>query len=318
MYASYIRIVLELWSLLVLVVAVGAGLVTVTVSSLLARSRQTALFRYLLIQVLLFNLLILFGLGVRYLEIESRETSVVAHPALIPVLVTLMAPLKLGWLYAFAAMMLVLPGQELPARFRSRYARFAAAFFGAWVILLLGGPLMKSADAILAALLGSMELVVIGGGIAACVHLLIRSRALAGGLRRRSVMILGSAYLGIFATMVGSLTLGWIRPAGQTGSQLLVNSLVMVIYNLVSLVWILRFQPTGPFGVATATERYGISAREWEITELLCAGCTNQEIADRLFISPATVKDHVYNVFRKTGVRNRVELTNLMRVSGKA
>ncbi len=43
------------------------------------------------------------------------------------------------------------------------------------------------------------------------------------------------------------------------------------------------------------------------------AGRTNQEIADRLCISVATVKDHIYNIFRKTGVRNRIELVNLMR-----
>jgi DNA-binding NarL/FixJ family response regulator len=89
----------------------------------------------------------------------------------------------------------------------------------------------------------------------------------------------------------------------------------MALYNLVTLVWVLRFQPTGPFGRTSAVERYGISPRESEIIDLLCAGCTNQEIANRLFISPATVKDHVYNIFRKTGVRNRVELTNLMRVT---
>jgi hypothetical protein len=206
--------VLDLWSLLVLVVAVGAGLVTVTVSSLLARSWQTALFRYLLIQVLLFNLLILFGLGVRSLEIQARQGGVVAHPATIPVLMALMAPLKLGWLYAFAATTLVLPGQDLPARFRGRFARFAAAFLGAWVILLVVGPLVESADAILGALLGVMELAVIGGAIAACVHLLIGSRALAHGRRRRSVTMLGGAYLGVFATMLGSLALGWIRATG--------------------------------------------------------------------------------------------------------
>ncbi|MCK4679003.1 MAG: LuxR family transcriptional regulator, partial [Bacteroidales bacterium] len=36
------------------------------------------------------------------------------------------------------------------------------------------------------------------------------------------------------------------------------------------------------------------------------------EIADALFISLQTVKDHNYNIYLKTGVRNRVELVNMI------
>jgi DNA-binding CsgD family transcriptional regulator len=58
---------------------------------------------------------------------------------------------------------------------------------------------------------------------------------------------------------------------------------------------------------------FGISKREEEVILLVCQGLTNQEIADTLFISLKTVKDHNYRIFQKTGVRNRVELTQLVR-----
>ena len=58
-------------------------------------------------------------------------------------------------------------------------------------------------------------------------------------------------------------------------------------------------------------ELLGITKREREIVMLIKAGKTNQEIADELFISVATVKDHNHNLFRKSGVRNRLELANL-------
>ena len=58
-------------------------------------------------------------------------------------------------------------------------------------------------------------------------------------------------------------------------------------------------------------QKYGISRREKEIIKEICQGKTNMEIADELYISVQTVKDHTYNIFRKTNVRNRVQLTQL-------
>lgn len=56
---------------------------------------------------------------------------------------------------------------------------------------------------------------------------------------------------------------------------------------------------------------YGISKREQEIISLVLEGCSNRDIEDRLFISLATVKDHIYKIYKKTGVKNRVQLVNL-------
>jgi DNA-binding NarL/FixJ family response regulator len=55
-------------------------------------------------------------------------------------------------------------------------------------------------------------------------------------------------------------------------------------------------------------ERFGLSGREMEILALIQRGRLNREIADELHISTDTVKKHLYNVFRKTGVHNRIQL----------
>lgn len=62
--------------------------------------------------------------------------------------------------------------------------------------------------------------------------------------------------------------------------------------------------------------QYAISNREKEIIEEICQGKTNQEIADALFISLQTVKDHTYNIFRKVNVKNRVQLTRIFGKQG--
>lgn len=59
--------------------------------------------------------------------------------------------------------------------------------------------------------------------------------------------------------------------------------------------------------------KFEISRRESEIVELICKGKSNQDISDSLFISLQTVKDHIHRIYLKTGVRNRVQLTNLIR-----
>lgn len=60
-------------------------------------------------------------------------------------------------------------------------------------------------------------------------------------------------------------------------------------------------------------ERHGISERELEIIQLVAQGRSNKEIADVLFISLQTVKDHISRIYRKLDVSNRVQLTNLFR-----
>ena len=57
---------------------------------------------------------------------------------------------------------------------------------------------------------------------------------------------------------------------------------------------------------------YQISKREWEIVEKISEGMTNRQISDTLFISLQTVKDHTHRIYRKTGVKNRVQLVNMI------
>lgn len=54
-------------------------------------------------------------------------------------------------------------------------------------------------------------------------------------------------------------------------------------------------------------DRRGISRREYEVLELIAQGLSNQEIANRLFVSPNTVKSHSSSLFSKLDVRRRTE-----------
>lgn len=56
---------------------------------------------------------------------------------------------------------------------------------------------------------------------------------------------------------------------------------------------------------------YGLTKREIEVCLLLCQGMSNQEITVSLFISKSTLDKHLYNIYRKTSVKNRVQLVRL-------
>ena len=57
------------------------------------------------------------------------------------------------------------------------------------------------------------------------------------------------------------------------------------------------------------TTNSGLSARELEVLERLVAGDTNRAIAERLYISEPTAATHIARIYRKLGVRGRVEAT---------
>jgi DNA-binding NarL/FixJ family response regulator len=51
----------------------------------------------------------------------------------------------------------------------------------------------------------------------------------------------------------------------------------------------------------------GLTPREAEVLQLIAGGLSNREISKRLFVSEATVKTHINNLFSKTGVRDRAQ-----------
>lgn len=58
--------------------------------------------------------------------------------------------------------------------------------------------------------------------------------------------------------------------------------------------------------------KYEITKREREIVNKICEGKTNQQIADELFISLQTVKDHTHRIYTKIGIHSRLRLVQLV------
>jgi DNA-binding NarL/FixJ family response regulator len=67
-------------------------------------------------------------------------------------------------------------------------------------------------------------------------------------------------------------------------------------------------QPTAPQAATRERERSPLSQREREIVALVAQGFKNKEMAEKMFISEQTVKNHLHNIFDKLGVSDRLEL----------
>jgi DNA-binding CsgD family transcriptional regulator len=291
----------------VLVLAVAAGLVTATVSASWVHSRQTAFYRWFLANILLFNLLILLGLVFHVTRIQLLGSSAF-RGAFLLVLLTLMAPLKLGWLYAFAGMNRALLGEEFGQGWGRRIG-----ILGGTLVLVYGALLVVGAaggrSPLLQTAVSLFDLLVIGGAVVSAGCLVSGAAAVPAPVRRRALLAFGGLHMLVLIAAGGSFALGWLWAKGHE----IFTALLLIAYNLLPLAWILRFQPAGPDALRREENPYGLTAREREIIELIGVGRSNQEIADRLFVSLATVKDHNHNIFRKTGVRSRLELANLFR-----
>ena len=56
-----------------------------------------------------------------------------------------------------------------------------------------------------------------------------------------------------------------------------------------------------------------LTKREKEVLELLAKGFTRNEIANKLFVSPETIKKHLQNIYKKLKVKNKMQAVNKMK-----
>ena len=158
--------------------------------------------------------------------------------------------------------------------------------------------------------------VFLGSGL----YFLLRAKGVKPRYRRRSLFGFARMQLGWILTWVGLRIIyyaGLIDPWVFTLSE----AVLFLITNVLVLLFLKGFaagieamsgaKPASGESREKAFSRFGITQREQEIILLICEGRSNREIKDLLFLSLQSVKDHIYRIYRKTGVKNRVQLANL-------
>ena len=204
-------------------------------------------------------------------------------------------------------------GTPMTSRLRRGYVAFDA-LLACFVI----GLAWERYRGLAVIVLHSMLFVMVLYGI---VLIALRYRHLAEASLRRAVRIFVVLSLVFFPPMYWEARPEEIAPLARNDW---LDGVALPVYYLLlcalSLPFILRRVNRPAYSEKGAPTPYflaefGISDREADIVGLLTAGYSNKEIGERLHISPKTVENHVYHIYQKTRVGNRVQLLNLLQAN---
>lgn len=127
---------------------------------------------------------------------------------------------------------------------------------------------------------------------------------------RKSIIVYGFA----MAALIGILKVVEYRFYVRELSIEIYIGVVAVMFIALG-IWVgrrlTRFSPPAPatefFVDEAGMKKLGITKREHEVLELIASGMSNQEIAEKLFVSTSTIKTHSSNLFMKLDARRRTQ-----------
>lgn len=115
--------------------------------------------------------------------------------------------------------------------------------------------------------------------------------------------------------MIGQFTFFREREAGDFSDRDVQVGALFAPHLTLKLSQLKNSAGTVSAGVRLKDE-FGLTSREVEVVSLVVDGLSDEEIAEKLFISDSTVKKHLYNAYAKIGVSNRLQLK--LSVGGRA
>jgi len=138
---------------------------------------------------------------------------------------------------------------------------------------------------------------------------------------RKKALNLFTIVLSSFLLFLFLIALSGIKKIISPNSQTVFLSILVFAFNLFIAFFIKKFFKKYYKDYMISDEsyfnglinRYNITKREKEIITLVCNGLTNKDIAEELFITPLTVRDHISKIFKNVKVKSRLQLANLFR-----
>ena len=223
------------------------------------------------------------------------------------------------FLIAFVRLILLLLDFEIPKTFKLALKVSGFAVAGFWLLGWLAYFVLKS-QTLNDNLLLYTDILIFFIVIVSCIYLIYQTKLVHENKSRKAIKMLALVFLipmllGLLKWLVG----GILMLQNPVWERLSIHLLVLLM-NVLFTLWLIKYGKelkvfrilkTSLNNAGALFEKYNISKREMEVIQLICEGYTNQQIADKLFISIETVKDHNSRIFLKVGVKNRTQLAGL-------
>lgn len=94
----------------------------------------------------------------------------------------------------------------------------------------------------------------------------------------------------------------------ERGAQPAVMDAQTVVVDAPAAPWVTVDAHNPALSSSAATRGTPLTPRQFEVAQLIAQGLSNADIADRLVLTPGTVGNHVADILRRLGARNRAQV----------
>jgi DNA-binding CsgD family transcriptional regulator len=300
-----------------------SSVVGITGLGIVSRIHKTKRLTFLFASVLLLNIIWFSSLIFNYFKAffpgPTDPNEIYWFEFLI---LSLIYVIRFGLLLALLSLIQHILGRSVSKKIISAVWNSVIILSVVWLVSWIEIPLLGSRN-IVDQLMVFTDFLIFLIVIAAAVYLRYRAAYLPNIEYKRAIILLGTII--IFPMAVGSIKLVIGSSLGKI-NFILERSMIyltLMSFNILTAWWGVKYASLiskyEDFGLSVKNlnpddleKNYKITKREMEVIDLICLGKTNKEIADELFISVETVKDHNYKIFQKTGVKNRTQLVKLV------
>ena len=310
--------------IIIIVISLVAGGIAILFTYQMFQKYRIAYLSSYLYYIIFLNIFGVYGIvlpGIIDVTLNTRATPVTVET--LKLFITFLGiPFLILSLYMFIRQTRELVHKNLPVWFNLVYFAFQSIFFFAYGYFLIRVYVFDETRfdllwKLIRVCFSVITAMVLAGSL---LQLFIQVRHVLDDRERFVIRIFGLSYLAFYSLMLAMLNLGMVHDLFKMGFLVfLFASHLLPVFFLNLNLDKLNIEIPAPINlednINPFVEKYGISKREVEIIVLICKGKSNQDISDSLYISLQTVKDHIHRIFLKTGVKNRVQLTNLIRTS---
>jgi DNA-binding CsgD family transcriptional regulator len=308
-------------SIFLYIFAVSISFITIYISFKLHKKYQLSYLSIYLYFLISINILGFFNLIGRYLTINLLHDSPRQTVMLLSNMFGFLNfPFVVLSIYLFFYLMRSLLEKEAWPLFNKLYFIF-------WVIIFLTQVLLTKNyfdtkdDRLLKYFYQGLNLLAIISFCLIALYLLLKVKGITEGIKKKALRNFGLIYLLCFV-FIYTVTSKYILP--YLGS-LAVPVVIFLFFtqNLPALLYLKHYldkyyvepqiQLETEADLKGFFSKHEISKREQEIIVLMLKGKSNSDIEKELFISLHTVKNHIYNIYQKLGVKNRLQINNLIR-----